>query len=256
MMWSHGSCDSSVWRHIFWENDIFSVSSGMKQHWTDVLDCYSDRKSGEHNKCGKGKTRDHLSAMWHSEPWGLSFDSVLCVATMSTSPFPHLPVTPLLITAIMLSREGISYHFLSFDDGWHQLFSRVCEQASITQSITARSASWSQTPHTFDTINQQHTNYKLFAWMYGQKLSLKLLQQCKFASWSCSLIIAPRSLASVHGCIIFSQSQQFSGPPTQSRMWDRGPNLCTICPWSCMPTFIKINHFVSLKSSHMKNSPM
>lgn len=141
VIWSHGSCDSSVWRHIFWENDIFSVSSGMKQQWTELLAYYSDRKSAEHNKCGKGKTWDHLTAIWHSEPQGLSFDSVLCVAMMSTSPSPHLPVTPLLITAIILSREGISYLLLSCDDAWHLLFSRVCEQASITPSITARSAS-------------------------------------------------------------------------------------------------------------------
>lgn len=37
--------------------------------------------------------------------------------------------------------------------------------------------------------------------------------------------MVPRSLASVHGYILFSQSQQFSGPPTQSRMLRLGPKF-------------------------------
>lgn len=141
--WScdHMAHDSSVWRHIFWGNDRLSVSPGTKQQWTDVLDCYSDRKSAENNKCKKREdmrsTHSHLT---QGAMWVVLWQCPLCcynVPLSISSPTCH----PSTITAIILSREGVSYLLLSCDDGWHRLFSRVWEQASITQSIPAPSAS-------------------------------------------------------------------------------------------------------------------
>lgn len=132
------------WCHQTWNNSLA---------WTDALDWYNGRKSAEHNKCkiedrGSSKREDmrsttsHLmqAAMWIVFWWKMN--SVLFVATVPGSLFPHLSVIPLVITAISLAREGISYLLLlSCDDGWDLMFSRMYEQTSITQSITARSIS-------------------------------------------------------------------------------------------------------------------
>lgn len=76
---------------IYSGRNIFSVSSGMEQQ-TDVIDCYSDRKSAGHNKCGKGKTRSSHSHLTQQAMGAALWQCPLCcyhVHLSISSPFCH-----------------------------------------------------------------------------------------------------------------------------------------------------------------------